>query len=230
MIRLRHLPLPDGLIVVVRKDPEGGLQVVVSDALAADRQRSAVRLALRSIRRTGWRAGLLPLPVGLLLGAFRRSITPVTRAMRSHAVASSAAALVLAAGAAALIAGLPQHHGPAMAGQRPGRSQVHAPAAGRTHIARGRGSGHNPAPPPGAIAVARPSASTPGGPVTATPVPQSAAPSGSRPAPARPSKSPGPLPSGTPSPTPSAAPSPSPSPPPSGRAACLVILGIWVCL
>jgi hypothetical protein len=228
MIRLRHLPLPDGLIVVVRKDTDGGLQVVVSDALAADRQRSAVRLALRSIGRTGWRAGLLPLPVGVLLGAFRRSLMPLTRAVRSHAIASSAAALVLAAGAAALIVGLPQHHEPAMAGQRPGHSQVHAPSAGRTSIAHGRGPGHNPAPPPGAIAVARPSASTPGGPVPATPVPQSAAPPGSQPAPANPSKSAVPQPSGTPSPT--AAPSPSPSPPPSGHTACLVILGLWVCL
>jgi len=227
MIRLRHLPLPDGLIVVVRKDTDGKLQVFVSDTLAADRQRSAVRLALRSIRGTGWRAGLLPLPVGLLLGAFRRSIMPLTRALRSHAIASSAAALVLAAGAAALIVGLPQHHRPAVAGQRPGRSQVHAPAAGQTHISRGRGPGHNPAPPPRTIVVARPSATTPGGPVTATPAPQSAAPSGSQPAP-RPSKSAVPLPSGTPSPTRSAAPSPSPSP--SGPAACLVILGIWVCL
>jgi hypothetical protein len=227
MIRLRHLPLPDGLIVVVRKDTDGRLQVFVSDALAADRQRAAVRLALRSIRRTGWRAGLLPLPVGLLLGAFRRSIVPVTRVVRSHAIASSATALVLAAGAAALIIGLPQHHGPTIAGQRPGRSQVHAPAAGQTHIARGPGSGHNPEPTPRTVVVARPSASTPGGPVIATPAPRSAAPSGSQPASAQPSKSAVPPPSGTPSPTHTAEPSPSPSP--SGRA-CLVILGIWVCL
>ena len=82
MNRLRHIPLPAGLIVVVRKDSDGGLEVFVSDSLTADRQRSAVRLALRSIRRTGWRAGLLPLPVGLLLGAFRQSIMPITRAVR----------------------------------------------------------------------------------------------------------------------------------------------------
>jgi hypothetical protein len=230
MIRLRHLPLPSGLIVVVRKDTDGGLQVFVSDALAADRQRSAVRLALRSIRRTGWRAGLVPLPVGILLAAFRRSILPVTRAVRSHAIASSAAALVLAAGAAALIVGLPHHHEPAMAGQQPGRSQVHAPATGRTHVARDRGTGHNPVPTPGAIALAHPSASAPAGPVTTPGAPQSAAPSASQPAPAKPSKPAVPPPSGTPSPTQTAAPSPSPSPAPSGHAACLVVLGIWVCL
>ncbi|HUC22634.1 MAG TPA: hypothetical protein VMA73_08000 [Streptosporangiaceae bacterium] len=228
MIRVRHLPLPAGLIVVVRRDSDGGLQVVVSDALAADRQRSAVRLALRSMGRTRWRAVLLPLPAGLLLDAVRRSIMPITRAVRAHAIASSAAALVLAAGAAALIVGLPQHRGPTMAGQNPGRSQVHAPAAGRTPIARR--PGHHPVRPPGAIAVARPSASTPRGPVTATSAPQSAAPSASQPAPGNPSKSAVPLPSATPSPTQTAAPSPSPSPPPSGRGACLVILGIWVCL
>jgi len=230
MIRLRHLTLPAGLIAVVRKDGDGGFQVFVSDALAADRQREAVRLALRSIRRSpGWRAGLLPLPVGFLLGAITRSIKPITRVVRSHAIASSAAALVLAAGAAALIVGLPHQHGPVMAGQRPGHGQVHAPGAGRTQIARKAGPGKNTVPPPGAIAIARQSTGTPQGPGSAPGAPQSAAPSGSQPAPAKPSTSAAPLPSGTPSPTQTAGASPSPSPS-SGGATCLVILGVWVCL
>jgi hypothetical protein len=232
VIRIRHLTLPAGLIAVVRKDSDGGLQVFVSDALAADRQRAAVRLALRSTYRPGRRAGLLPVAVGLLLGTFRRSVMPVTRAVRSHAIASSAGALLLAAGAAAFIMGLPQHHGPALAGQGPGHGQVHAPAVGQTHVARKPGRSHNPGPGPGATAVARRSAGTPPGTVTATPAPRPAAPSASQPAPAKPSKSAAPPPSGTPSPTQTAAssPSPSPSPPSSGRVTCLVLLGVWVCL
>jgi hypothetical protein len=231
VIRVRHLTLPAGLIAVVRKDGDGGLQVFVSDTLAADRQRAAVRLALRSIYRPGRRAGLLPVPLGLLLGAFWRSITmPITRAVRSHAVAGSAAAVVMAAGATALIIGLPQHHGPAMAGKGPGHGLVHAPAAGRTHIAAKPRPGHGKRPAPGATTVAGRSASPSPGRITATPAPQSATPSASGPAQAKPSKSAAPQPSGRPSPTQTAASSPSPSPPTSGHGTCLVILGVWVCL
>ena len=230
MIRVRHITLPSGLIAVVRKDSDGGLQVFVSDTLPADRQRAAVRLALRSIYRPGRRAGLLPVPVGLLLGICWRSIMPITRAVRSHVIASSAAAFLAAAGAAALIVGLPQHHGPTMAGQGPGRGQVHAPAVGRTHVAgepRKPGLGRSPLPKPGATDVAGRSAATPSAPVTA-PAAQSAAPSASQPAPAQPSTSPAPPPTATPSPTQTPAPSPSPSS--SGDGNCLVILGVWVCL
>jgi hypothetical protein len=226
VIRVRHLTLPAGLSAVVRKDSDGGLQVFVSDTLAADRQRAAVRLALRSIDRPSRRAGLLPVAVGLLLGTFRRSIMPIARAVRSHAIATSAGALLLTAGAAALTIGLTQHHGPALAGQGPGHGQVHAPVAGQTHAAGKPGTGHNPG--PGATAVAHRSAGTPPGVATATPAPQSAAPSASQPVPAGPSKSPVPPPSGTPSPTQTPASSPSPSA--SGGAACLVLLGVWVCL
>jgi hypothetical protein len=229
VIRIRHLTLPAGLSAVVLRDRKGGIQVFVSDVLAADQQRAAVRLALRSMNRRGWRAGLLPIPVGLLLGTFRRSIVPVTRAVRSHAIASSAAALVLAAGAAALIVGLPQHHGPAVAGHAPHRSQVHAPAAGRTHSAGKSGSRHRTLPVPRATAVAARSTGTPPATTTPTPAPRSASPSASQSATPEPSKSAAPLPSATPSPT-QPAPSPSPSPPPSGGGACVVVLGIWICL
>jgi hypothetical protein len=230
VIRVRHLTLPAGLSAVVRKDGDGGLQVFVSDALAADRQRAAVRLALRSIYRPGRRAALLPVPLGLLLATFRRSIMPITRAVRSHAIASSAAAFVLAAGAAALIAGLPQHHGPAVAGHRPGHGQVQTPVVGQTHIAGRQSTGHSPGPAPGATAVAHRSAGTPPGSVTATPAPRSAVPSASQPTTVKPSKSAAPPPSGTPSPTQTAASPPAPAPSPSGRGTCLVVLGVWVCL
>src|SRR5215469_12134200 len=205
MIRVRHITLPAGLIAVVRKDSDGGLQVFVSDTLPADRQRAAVRLALRSIYRPGRRAGLLPVPVGLLLGISWRSIMPITRAVRSHVIASSAAAFLAAAGAAALIVGLPQHHGPTMAGQGPGRGQVHGPAVGRTHVASKPGPSRSPLPTPGATDVAGRSAATPPAPITA-PAAQSAVPSASQPAPAQPSTSPAPTPSATPSPTQTPAP------------------------
>jgi len=229
VIRVRHLTLPAGLSAVARRDGDGGIQVFVSDALAADQQRAAVRLALRSINRPGWRAGLLPIPVGLLLSTFRRSIVPITRAVRAHAIASSAAALVLAAGAAALIVGLPQHHGPAVAGQAPHGSQLPVPAAGRTHGAGKQRAGHSALPAPRATAIAARSAGMPPGTTTESPAPRSASPSASQSAPAGPSKSAAPLPSGTPSPT-QPAPSPSPSPSPSGGGTCVVVLGIWICL
>ena len=229
MIRVRHLTLPAGLVAIVRKDSGGGLQVFVSDTLGADRQRAAVRLALRSIDRPGRRAGLLPVAVGLLIGTFRRSIMPVTRAVRSHAIASWAGALLLAAGSAALIIGLTQHHGPTLAGQGPGHGQVHAPTGSQTHGAGKPGASHNPGPGPSATAVAHRSAGTTQGPATPTPAPQSAAPSASGPAPGKPSTSPAAPPSATPSPTQTPASSPSASPPSSGGN-CLVLLGVWVCL
>jgi len=229
VIRIRHLTLPAGLSAVVLRDGKGGIQVFVSDALAPDKQRAAVRLALRSIDRRGWRAGLLPIPVGLLLGTFRRSILPITRAVRTHAIASSAAALLLAAGAAALIVGLPQHHGPAVAEHAPHRSQLHAPAAGRTHSAGKRSPGHSKLPAPRTTAVAARSTGTPPGAATPSPAPRSAAPSASQSATPAPSNSAAPQPSATPSPT-QPAPPPSPSPPPSGGGTCVVILGIWICL
>jgi hypothetical protein len=222
VIRVRHVTLPDGLNAVVRKDSDGGLQVFVSDALSADRQRAAVRIALRSIRRRGWHTGLLPLPVALPLGPFWRSIT---RALRTHAVASSAVAFLAVAGAAALIVALPQHHGPTEAGQRPGRGQVHAPAPDRTNVAAKPGRQRGARPAPGHTRLAGGSTGARPGPMTATP----AAPPVSAPAPAKPSKSAPVPPSGTPSPVPTAASSPSPSPPSSG-VTCLVILGVWVCL
>ena len=226
VIRVRHVTLPAGLSAFVRKDSHGGLEVFVSDALTADRQRTAVRLALRSIRGQGRRAGLFPVPVGLLLGAVWRSMRPITRALRSHAIVSSAAAFVAVAGAAALIAGLPQHHRPATAGPRLGRDQVHVAAPGRTHTAGKAGPGRRGRRTPGAPGG---SAGAVPGPITATPAAPSAAPSASKPAAPMPSTSAAAPQQSTPSPTPTAAPSPSPSPASPGGVTCLVVLGVWVC-
>lgn len=220
MIRVRHITLPAGLAAIVRRDSDGGLVVVVSDSLTADRQRAAVRLAVRSMRRPGWRAALFPLPIGLL-ASFWRGMRPVASAPRTHAIASSVTAFLLAAGAAALIIGLPPHHGPATAGQRQGPGHAPAEAPGRTPIAATPGRRHTARPEPRATAVA-------GGqpvPVTATPATPSAAPSAPQPRPA-PSRSATAPQSGSPSP----ASSPSPSPPSSGGVTCVVLLGIWVCL
>ena len=67
MIRVRHLPLPTGLNAFVRKGADGDMEVFVSDGLDPGRARAAVRLALRSFGPAGRTAGLLPIPVALLL-------------------------------------------------------------------------------------------------------------------------------------------------------------------
>ncbi len=73
MIRLSHVRLPPGLSVLASRGPGDDLTVYVSDQLAPERQRAAVREALRAFRRAGWRSGaLLPLPL-LALAALRRS-------------------------------------------------------------------------------------------------------------------------------------------------------------
>ncbi len=230
MIRVRHLTLPAGLSAVVRRESDGGLQVFVSDALAADRQRAAVRLALRSIRRSGWRAGLLPVPIGVLLGPLWRRLvvisSPISRALRAHVVGAAATAFVVAAGAAALIVALPQHGGQATAGQQPGPGQVRAGSPGQTYKP---GSGHHAGPEPRRTVAASTSPGARPGPVT-TAHPASATPSASGSAAPKPSASTaGPQP-GTPSPNPTAAPSPSSSPAAPTGVTCVVVLGVWVCL
>ena len=74
MIRVRHLPLPAGLSALVRRGADGDPEIFVSDALEPDGQRAAVRLALRSSRQAGWRAGLLPVPLVLLLATCRSGL------------------------------------------------------------------------------------------------------------------------------------------------------------
>jgi hypothetical protein len=222
VIRIRHVTLPAGLSVIVRRNGDAGLQVFVSDSLTPDRQRAAVRLALRSMRRPGWRAGLLGVPVGLLSACWRIS-TPIRRVLRAHAIASCAAAALVAAGAAALIVALPQHHGPSTAALQPGHGQVHASAPGAAPSAAKPGARHSARPAPVSTVVAGRSAGTSPGPAIATPAPSATRPASQPPVPnpSTPAATPQP---GTPTPTPVA------SQPSSGGLTCLVVLGIWVCL
>jgi hypothetical protein len=139
VIRIRHLTLPVGLSALVRRGPGSELEIFVSDALDPDSQRTAVRVALRSSRQAGWRAGLLPLPLALLPAVRSAWLRAVTKALRTHAVASTAAASMAVAAAAALIVALPHHHAPSSPGKLPGAARVHA-APGRTASASPRGS------------------------------------------------------------------------------------------
>ncbi len=132
MIRIRRLTLPTGLSALVRRAPEGDLEIFVSDALEPGDQRAAVRVALRSSRQAGWRAGLLPVPLVLLLAATRSGLRGAARALRVHALASTAAASVAVASAAALIVALPHHQAPSSAGKLPNAGRVYAPEPGRT--------------------------------------------------------------------------------------------------
>ncbi|HTZ92714.1 MAG TPA: hypothetical protein VMB74_09995 [Streptosporangiaceae bacterium] len=226
MIRVRHLTLPPGLSAVVRKDIDGRLQVFVSDALAPDRQRAAVRLALRSIRGSGWRTGLLTVPIGVLLGTFGRRLAPISRALRTHVVATAATAVVAAAVAAALIVALPQHRGPTAAGPQPGLGQAPAVSPGPAHIAASSGPGHGALPAPGGTGAASTSPAPRPGPVTVA----HSAPSASQSSAPEPGTSTGVPQPGTPSPTATAAPSPSASPAAPAGVTCLVVLSVWVCL
>jgi hypothetical protein len=219
MIRIRHLALPPGLSALLRQTSDGDLEILLSDALDPRGQRAALRVALQSSRRAGWRAGLLPIPVMLLLAAGRSGIRAASRALRVHAVASAAAAGVVAASAAALIVALPHHHAPLSASRLPSAGRVHAPAPSRTtntspHRAR--------SPRPGLSAPSHPRhAATPASipsAVVPSPVQKSAT--------ATPSASPAP---GITSSSPTATPTTS-QPPSNGGQPCLVLLGIWVCL
>lgn len=222
MIRIRHLALPPGLSALLRQTPDGDLEIFLSDALDPRGQRAAVRVALQSSRQAGWRAGLLPLPLVLLLAASRSGIRAASRALRLHSVASAAAASVVVASAAALIVALPHHHAPLSASRLPSAGRVHAPAPGPTTT-----SAHSSrSPRPGASA---PQArSLPRQTVTPAAIPSAVAPSPvQKSATATPTSSPMPTPSGIPS----SSPTPTTSQPPSsGGQPCLVLLGIWVCL
>lgn len=139
VIRLRHVPLPRGLSALVRRDDSGALEVFLSQALPPDRQRSAVRVALRSARQAGWRSRLAPgllipvplLPVPLAARSLVRAwLRAAGTTLRAHALATAGAAtagLAVATGAV-LIAVVPHQHGPASAGRPPVPGRVLAPA------------------------------------------------------------------------------------------------------
>ena len=232
VIRLRRQTLPAGLSAVVRRTADGELEIFVSDVLEPDGQRAAVRLALRASRVAGWRAGLLPVPLVLVLASgwagLRTVARAVTRALRAHAALSAAAGSLAVACATALIFALPHHHAPASASKLPSPSRVQASAPGRTA----------PAPRPVSSRRGRPGANGPRSgqaEPTITPEPARTAPppgaqSGAPPA----HQSPTPAPTSAPAPAPSAttspAPVPTPSPTSTGRRTCIVVLGIWICL
>jgi hypothetical protein len=226
MIRIRHLTLPPGLSALLRRTADGGLEIFISDALDPHAQRAALRVALRSSRQAGWRAGLLPLPLVLLLAASRSVMRAASRAVRVHAVASATVTSVVVASAAALIVALPHHHAPLSAGGPPSTGQVHALAPG------------GPTTSPHGSLSPRPAQNTPRArtfpPQTTAPAssPSAVAPSpAQKSATAMPSTSPAPTPSGIASSPPAATATPSPSQPPPDRGQpCLVLLGIWVCL
>src|SRR5882757_5562146 len=83
VIRVRHVSLPAGLNALARRGPADELTVYVSDALPPDRQRTAVRIALRASRRAGWRA-LLPAPsIALLLASGMTWLRRAASALRA---------------------------------------------------------------------------------------------------------------------------------------------------
>ncbi len=127
MIRVRHLMLPPGLSAFVRRVSDGDLEVYVSDALEPERARAAVRMALRAVEPAGRRAGLLPLPLPLvlLLAGSRRWLSGLVRMLRGHALLTAAAstAVVAAAASAVVVFALPHHPPGASAGLTPSQLQ-----------------------------------------------------------------------------------------------------------
>jgi len=219
VIRLERIKLPEGLRALLHRDPDGDLFIYVSDALDAKRQRLAVAEAIRASRRAGWRAGLAPAGIALLVGlrAWLGRTTKVFRTQPAAWVAAATAAVVGASAAGILLIPTPGRHSPPTPSYAPGPVVPHQP--GRQHRAH---TGNRSQMQPVGIAP-----SAPHGPLAAQPQP-AAAPA---PAPAAPSPVPAaPPPAPAPAPSPLPTPAPSPSPPGGGTGVCLVVLGIRVCL
>jgi hypothetical protein len=208
VIRLRHETLPAGLSALVRRRADGDLDVVVSAALSAGRQRSAVRAGVRAMQPARRPARALPVPALITLAL---AGTWLRRLLRLHpAVTIPVAATATAA--ALVIAVAPHVHGPAVAGRNPPGAAV-APqrgsAAGSPVPGRGRVTPSAPIaaqPLPSAMPVAARSSA---GPTTSQPSPAASAPQ---------------QPQGAPTPT------PAPSGTGGGGGICVEVLGIWVCV
>ena len=214
MIRVSHVTLPAGLNALARRGPDDELTVYVSDALHSDRQRAAVRIALRASRRAQWRASL-PAPSAALLLAFGMTwLRRAFLALRAHSVAWGTASAVFAvASATVYFAAAPHQHGPVGSAPPPAPAASPAPSA-----IPGQPVAH-PRARPSAGASAGASAAAPQG------VPKPLATAAVRPTPA-----PAPAPSGSSSPAPVPTTiSPSPVPTVSGRH-CITVLGIRTCL
>ncbi|HEY7144927.1 MAG TPA: hypothetical protein VH637_11810 [Streptosporangiaceae bacterium] len=241
MTRIERIILPAGLQATAYRDERDGLIIYVSQALDARRQRAAVMEAIRASRRSGRWAGLLP-PAGVAaLVALRIWAWRGATALRAQpaAWAAGTTAAVTALAAAGYFAAAPHHHSPLAAGPPP------APVTGQSPLQSASpepapGAHPGPARPvsamqpaaPGGSASDQPYPSQPAGQGgglgsgqgSAAPVPSGSAPAGPAPGPAPPSSA-GPAPPASPSP------SPSPSPTPTGKkGACVVLLGIRVCL
>lgn len=222
MIRINHVPLPAGLSAFARRNSAGDLEVFVSQELPPDRQRAAVRVALRASRRAGWRGALLPVPLAAMLAGGRGWLARIGQALRIHPVASAAAATLAVAAAVIPVAVLPQQHGHVNAGQLPPPAAV-APAPGQSTHSAGRPSNRPHRYPAGRHSL------------SGTPVTSQAAPPGHGTAPAPGHSSaptPGPSPQPSPSPgttRPSPSPAPSPSPTHNGST-CIRLLGVTICL
>jgi len=222
VIRVSHVTLPAGLSAFARQGPDGNLEVFVSRALPPDRQRAAVRVALRASRRAGWRGALVPLPVAVALAGWRGWVGRASYVLRLHpvAAAATATATIAVTGAAVAVVALPQH-GHVSAGQLPAPAAV-APRQGsasgsstgspRTHQ-RGQAAGTHP--------------------TTGTHEQGESAASGHSTTPATGhATTPAPGPSESTSPvTTQASPSPQPSPTASHNGdTCITVLGVTVCL
>jgi hypothetical protein len=211
VIRLRHETLPAGLSALVRRRADGDLDVIVSTALSAGRQRTAVRAGLRAMQPARRGARALPVPALITLAVAGTWLRAIGRLLRLRpAVTIPVAATATAA--AMVIAVAPHVHGPAVAGRNPPGAAL-APQ-------RGSATG-SPAPGHGRV--------PPSAPIVAQPLP-SAMPVAAR-SPAGPATS-QPYPAASASPQPQSAPSPTPTPSGTGggNEICLEVLGLWVCV
>jgi hypothetical protein len=207
VIRVRHETLPAGLSALVRRQADGGLDVIVSAALTAAGQHAAVRAGLRAIEPGKRRAGLLPLPALITLALAGTWLHAIARLIRLRPVVSIAAAATATA-ATVVITVAPHIHGLAVPGRnppgaalapRPGSAGPAAPARGRA--APSQRAAAQPLPSAVPVAARSPTSVT----TTTTSAPQ---------------QTPG-------APTPAATPTPSAT---SRNGLCLEVLGIWICV
>jgi len=223
VIHIRHETLPAGLSALVRRRADGDIDVVVSTAVSAGRQRAAVRAGVRAIQPGRHRSGPIPVPALILLALAGTWLRAAGRMMRLRPAATIAVATT-AAVAAGVIAVAPHLHGPA-AGRSPagaarapqrGAASSAAPAPGRTTPSAPAGT--RPVPSGIPVAVHAPTGTT------TTPVPAASGPqpatSGPQPATSAPQPTPG---------ASTATPTPAPSDK-DGRGICLSLLGVWVCV
>lgn len=212
MIHLEHVALPDGLRALAYRDAHGNLVIYVSAGLDAACQRAAIMQAIRASRRNGWRAGLPPAGIAVLLGA-RTVLRQAVHVLKARPLAWGAAATATVVGASAagvFLTTIPHRHTPSAAGPQPSAAPV--PAPGQSSARPGRQVT--------ARVAASPAAEQPASVGKPRPAPTTSA--GGAPAPA-PTPAAQPSPSPTPAPT-QPAPSPSPSP-----LICVIVLGIKVC-